>query len=234
MSAYVIVGGSSGIGLELVKSLSAQGHTVYVYARTSNGIEELPGVHFHVVDVVSDSPIFLNLPEKIDGLAYLPGSITLAPFGRIKLSQFSDDYRINVLGAVLVIQACINGLKASGSSGVVLFSTVAAGTGMPYHASIAAAKGAVEALTRSLAAEFAASGIRFNCIAPSLTDTPLASRLLNSDEKKDASNKRHPLGRYGAPSELAQLAAFLIQPMSSWITGQIMHADGGMSSLKLS
>ena len=232
MGTYVIVGGTSGIGLSLVKSLANAGNNVHVYSRNPGEIDSLPNVQFQRIDLAEDNVQFANLPEQITGLAYMPGSINLLPFNRIKTSQFLDDYRINFMGAVHAIQACLAGLKSAGNASVVLFSTVAVGTGMPFHASIASAKGAVEGLTRSLAAEYASVGIRFNCIAPSLTDTPLAQRLLNTDDKKEASKKRHPLGRYGTADELAEAASFLIQPSTSWITGQILHIDGGMSALR--
>ena len=136
------------------------------------------------------------------------------------------------MGAVKVLQASMKALKKSDSPSVVMFSTVAVQTGMGFHAGIAAAKGAVEGLTRSLAAEWAPSKIRVNAIAPSLTDTPLANVLLSSDDKKEASNKRHPIGRYGTPEDIANAAVFLLSEESSWMTGQILHLDGGMSNLK--
>jgi len=124
-------------------------------------------------------------------------------------------------------------MKKAGNASVVLFSTVAVQTGMPYHSSISAAKGAIEGLTRSLAAEYASSGIRFNAIAPSLTDTDLASRLLNTPEKQEASAKRHPLGRFGTADDIAQAAFFLLSENSTWISGQILGVDGGMGSLRM-
>ena len=124
-------------------------------------------------------------------------------------------------------------MKRADGASVVLFSTVAVQTGMGFHSSIAASKGAIEGLTRSLAAEFAMQKIRVNCIAPSLTDTPLAKQLLATDEKKEASNRRHPMGRYGTSQDVANAALFLLGEESSWVTGQVLGIDGGMGSLKM-
>ncbi len=123
-------------------------------------------------------------------------------------------------------------LKAAGNSAIVLFSTVAVKQGMPFHTSVAMAKGALEGLTRSLAAELAPK-IRVNAVAPSITDTPLASRILNNEEKKQSSGDRHPLKRVGEASDIAQAASYLLTDESSWISGQILHVDGGMSSLRI-
>ena len=135
------------------------------------------------------------------------------------------------MGAIAVIQKLLPNLKQAETSSIVLFSTVAVQTGMGFHASIAASKGAIEGLARSLASEFAPK-IRVNCIAPSLTDTPLAERLLNSPEKREASAARHPLKAIGAPADIASAAAFLLSDQASWMTGQILHIDGGMSSVR--
>ena len=228
---YLVVGGSSGIGLEVVKRLLAQGATVSVISRTADTLANLD-VHHHSADVLADDLKQLDLPERLDGLVYCPGSITLKPFRSLKPEQFLADYQINVLGAVKSIQAALKPLKKAGESSVVLYSTVAVGQGMSFHASIAAAKGAVEGLTRSIAAELAPA-IRVNCIAPSLTDTPLAERLLSTDDKREASNLRHPLKRVGTPEDIAAATLFLLSDQSSWVTGQIFGIDGGMSALKM-
>lgn len=226
---YLIIGASSGIGFSLAQSLIEAGATVFTASRTE---PNLPSTHI-VWDAASpDSQVFSLLPATIDGLAYCPGTINLKPFNRFTSEDFQKDFQINVLGAVNVIQAVLPKLKAAGNASVVLFSTVAVQTGMGFHASVAASKGAIEGLTRSLAAEYAASKIRFNAIAPSLTDTPLAKMLLSSPEKIDASNKRHPLGRVGKSDDIAAAAKFLLSDEGSWITGQILHIDGGMGNLK--
>lgn len=229
---YLLIGGSHGIGFELAKKLSSHGHRVTVLSRTRGALEQLPDVEHHVFDVLRDEFPLAVLPDALDGLAYLPGSINLRSFSSMKPEQFRDEFEINCIGAVRCLQAALKALKSAPGSGVVLFSTVAVGTGMPFHASISAAKGAVEGLTRALAAEMAPT-VRVNCIAPSLTDTPLAARLLSSDDKREASAARHPLKRIGSAAELAELAAFLLSPAAAWITGQILHADGGMSALKV-
>lgn len=229
---YLLLGGSHGIGLELARKLVESGHRVIALSRTRGDLDQLPEVEHHIFDVLNDEFPVSILPEHLDGLAYCPGSINLRGFATLKPEQFREEFELNCVGAVKSIQAALKSLKNTPGSAVVLFSTVAVGTGMPFHASIAAAKGAVEGLTRALAAELAPV-VRVNCIAPSLTDTPLAARLLNSEEKREASANRHPLKRVGTAAELAGLAAFLLSESAGWITGQILHADGGMSTLKI-
>jgi NAD(P)-dependent dehydrogenase (short-subunit alcohol dehydrogenase family) len=171
-------------------------------------------------------------PDILDGLVYCPGAVNLKPFARIKPEDFISDYQLQLIGAVKVIQACLPKLKNASNPSIVLFSTVAVQTGFNFHSLVASSKGAVEGLTKALAAEFAPK-IRVNCIAPSITDTPLAGALLNSVEKKEANAQRHPLKKIGKPEDLANLAEFLLSEKSGWITGQIIHSDGGMSSLKV-
>lgn len=229
---YLIAGGSSGIGLELVKKLSGEGHHVTVISRTGESIAGMPNVTHLAKDVTTDEIDKSELPETIHGVAYCPGSINLKPFRSLKPAAFQTDLDVNLLGAVRVLQAAERPLKKADQASVVLFSTVAVGQGMPFHASVAAAKGAVEGLTRSLAAEWSPK-VRVNCIAPSLTDTPMAGRLLATPEKKEASGQRHPLKRVGTAEEVAELAHFLLSDKGSWMSGQVIGLDGGMSRVRV-
>lgn len=220
----VIIGGNSGIGKSIIEKLELLEANIFSYHRTGEGKDRL--------DVTDRFENIEGLPEVIDGLIYCPGTISLKPFHRFSIEDFQKDYEVNVLGTVKVLQACLKGLKKSESASVVLFSTVAVKMGLGFHSSISSAKGAVEGLAKSLAAEWAHNKIRVNVIAPSLTDTPLASALLGNDDKKEASNKRHPLGRYGQPEDIASAAVFLLSADAGWMTGQVLHLDGGMSSVK--
>ncbi|MDA0767650.1 MAG: SDR family oxidoreductase [Verrucomicrobia bacterium] len=226
----LLVGGNSGIGLALAKSLSTNGDRLLALSRSTDqltalGIETLP------FDATDSAPL-PPLPETIDGLVYCPGTINLKPFHRLSEADFLHDLQVNLLGAIRILQAALPALKKSDSASVVLFSTVAVSTGMPFHASIAAAKGAVEGLTRSLAAEWAPK-IRVNAIAPSLTDTRLASALLADDTRRAAAANRHPLKAIGNPANVAALATFLLSPSAQFITGQVHRPDGGLSSVHL-
>jgi len=223
-----IIGGNSGIGFATVQRLLAAGHQVHAAARNAGPLAEL-GVSVQPFDALAPTP--LVWPEKLDGLVYCPGTIALKPFHRLTEEDFLRDYRVNVLGAIAALQSALPALKASGSASVVLFSTVAVAQGMPMHASIASAKGALEGLTRSLAAEWAPL-IRVNAVAPSLTDTPLAGPLLNSDLKKEAAGKRHPLQRVGSAEETAALVEHLLGDHARFMTGQVLRIDGGLSSVR--
>jgi NAD(P)-dependent dehydrogenase (short-subunit alcohol dehydrogenase family) len=228
-----VVGGSSGIGLALIKQLSTQGATIINVSRhRSPPLASLDIQHISA-DITGDISALATLPDVLHGLVYCPGTINLKPFARLTEQDFMHDWQVNVLGAVRVLQQTIKSLKKAQGASVVLYSTVAARVGMNFHASVATSKSAVEGLALSLAAEYATSKIRFNVVAPSLTDTPLASNLLSSPEKREASDKRHPLGRVGTAEEVAALTAFLLSDQSGWISGQVFGVDGGMSSLKV-
>ncbi|MCS6968864.1 MAG: SDR family oxidoreductase [Cytophagales bacterium] len=227
----LIVGASSGIGYAMAHRLIEAGANVYSASRNQPLGLQLAGHRFY--DVLDPNTQLENLPPHLDGLAYCPGSITLKPFNRLTLEDFRKDFEINVIGAVRVLQTALPFLKkAPEGAAIVLFSTVAVAIGMGFHASIAAAKGAVEGLARALAAELAPAKIRVNVVAPSLTKTPLAQSLVATPEKEEASAKRHPIGRIGQPRDVADTAIFLLSPQASWITGQIIGVDGGMGKLK--
>ena len=224
----LIIGGNSGIGLATARRLLAEGRHLIAAARNPQALADL-GLATQHFDALAPAP--LVLPTALAGLVYFPGTITLKPFHRLTPEDFLRDFQTNCLAAAEVIQAALPSLKAAGNSSVVLFSTVAVAQGMPFHASISAAKGALEGMARSLAAEFA-PGIRVNVIAPSLTDTPLAAPLLNTDAKREASAKRHPLQQIGRPEDVAELVAFLLSDASRFITGQTLRPDGGLSSIR--
>ena len=228
MKNILLIGGSYGIGLAIAKEL-AGANTVYIASRTAEGLENLNVTHIPF-DASTDSLDTSLLPSVIDGLVYCPGSINLRPFKGLKIETFEIDMQINFFSMVKVIQSIIPQLSASNQSSIVLFSSVAASMGMPFHTSVSAAKGAIEGFAKALAAEYAPK-IRVNVIAPSLTDTPLASKFLNSDEKKEKSASRNPMKKVGTSEDLAQMAGFLLSDKSNWISGQVFHVDGGMSTL---
>jgi len=228
MKNILLIGGSYGIGLAIAKELQ-EGNTVFVASRTNEEIAEMNVTHIPF-DATTDTLDTSKLPEVIDGLVYCPGSINLRPFRGLKPEAFEQDLQINFISLVKVIQSVLPNLTASNQSSIVLFSSVAASMGMPFHTSVAAAKGAIEGFAKALAAEYAPK-IRVNVIAPSLTDTPLAEKFLSNDDKKEKSAQRHPLKRVGTSDDMAQMASFLLSEKSSWISGQIFHVDGGMSTL---
>mgnify|MGYP006134882619 CR=1 FL=1 len=227
----LFIGGSTGIGLETVKLLHEK-HNLFVACRSDENLSNL-NVTYIRFDVLNDELDLEKIPESLHGFVYFPGSINLRPFRGLKISTFEEDLNINFISMVKTLQKVLNNLKKSENCSVVLYSTVAVKVGMPFHSSVSASKGAIEGFAKSLAAEFAPN-IRVNVVAPSLTDTPLASRFLNNEVKKEKVGDRHPLKRYGDAIDIANSTAFLLSDESSWLTGQILGVDGGMSTLNTS
>lgn len=228
MKNILLIGGSYGIGLAIAKEIQA-GNNVFVASRTNENLDDL-NVTYIPFDALNDTLDLSTLPAVIDGLVYCPGSINLRPFRGLKPEAFENDLQINFISLVKVIQSILPNLTASEQSSIVLFSSVAASMGMPFHTSVAASKGAIEGFAKALAAEYAPK-IRVNVIAPSLTDTPLADKFLNNETKQEKSAERHPLKRFGKPDDIAKMASFLLSDKSSWISGQTFNVDGGMSTL---
>ena len=232
MKNILIIGGSSGIGASLVEKFTNDPNYQVIATFNQGNIPTAQNIKTFKFDVLSDTLDLSILPEAIDGVVYCPGSINLLPFHRIKLDAFRADFELQVMGAIKIIQTILPHLKKSISASIVFFSTVAVQSGFNFHTQVAASKGAIEGLTRSLAAELAPK-IRVNAIAPSLTDTPLASKLLGSDEKKQANAERHPLKKIGTSENMAEVVEFLLSEKSQWMSGQIMAIDGGISTLRV-
>jgi NAD(P)-dependent dehydrogenase (short-subunit alcohol dehydrogenase family) len=229
MQTFLIVGASSGIGFELAKSLTEKGNKVIALSRTDNNLASLNNIAHYQVDISIENPDFPIIDEAINGLIYCPGTINLKPFRALKPEDYLNEFNINALGAVKTIKQYLPNLTNAGNGNIVLFSTVAMQTGMAFHAGIAMAKGAVEGLTRSLAAEFAPK-IRVNAVAPSLTATPLADKLINAEAKLKGAEERHPLKKIGNVEDISNAVQYLLN--ATWVTGQIMQVDGGMSAVR--
>ena len=228
MKNILLIGGSTGIGYELSQKLK-EDNNLFIAKRDEGKFNDTN---------IKTNDLNLNhefetdwLPDHIDGFVYLPGTINLRPFKGLKSSVFLEDFKINVMGCVEILQKVLPKIQAAKNPSIVMFSTVAVKLGMPFHSSVSSSKGAIEGLTRSLAAEFAPK-IRVNAIAPSLVNTPLASKFLNNEAKMEKANDRHPLGRVGSAKEIAQATTFLLGEESSWMTGRVLQLDGGIGNLK--
>jgi NAD(P)-dependent dehydrogenase (short-subunit alcohol dehydrogenase family) len=237
----LIYGATGGIGAEIARDLAKRGHQLHLVGRNTERLAAIAaelGTSSSFVDVTDPatfSTVMQQAGGSLAGLVYAVGTITLKPISRLTPSDFDLDYRINALGAALAVQAAIPALRAhateAGRAAVLLFSSVAVQQGFTAHASIAMAKGAVEGLSRSLAAELA-PGIRVNAIAPSLTRTGIAAPLTSNEPMVTAISQLHALQRIGEPADIAKLGAFLISSDSDWITGQVFAVDGGRSHVR--
>ena len=224
----LLVGGSHGIGLEIAKKMQKK-YTIYIASRTNEKLEHME-VNYISFDATTDTFTDANLPEELHGFVYCPGSINLKPLKMLTLDTFKEDMELNFFSIVKIVKVILP--KMTEGASMVFFSTVAVAKGMPYHTSVAAAKGAIEGFSKSLAAEYAPK-IRVNTIAPSLVNTPLSKRLLNNEKKRDVMDQRHPLKRVGEAKDIANLACFLLNEENSWITGQVISVDGGISTLNI-
>ena len=228
MKNILVIGGSKGIGREIVNSQLEKGNNCYNFSRTESGINNQNLIE-EKIDILSD-----DLPEieNIDSVIYCPGSINLKPILQLKEEDFVNDFNINVLGAIKTVKKYLKNLKKGDDPSLLFFSTVAVGQGMPFHSSVSVAKAGIEGLTKSLAAELAPS-IRVNCIAPTITRTDMAQRILRNEKIEENIANKHPLKKICEAKDISDMADFLISPNAKNITGQIMHVDGGMSTLKI-
>ena len=224
----LLIGGSSGIGLSLINQISEE-YNVFVACRSNESLPE--NINYIKYDVLNDELDTSLIPDTIDSFIYFPGSINLRPFKSLSIESFKDDLEINLIGLIKSLKSVLKNLSNSNSASIVLFSTVAVQRGMPFHTSVSSSKGAIEGLAKSLAAELSPK-IRVNVIAPSIVNTPLANRFLNNEIKIEKSANRHPLKRIGDPNDISNLIDYLISEKSSWITGQIIAIDGGLSTIE--
>ena len=217
MSKILLIGGSSAIAQALQKDSGKEFISLSRSEETLNlegDLSELDGV------------------EELSGMVYFPGTINLKPFTMLKEEDYIKDFNVNVLGAVKVLKKVINNLKQADGASVVFVSSVAANLGLPYHASIATSKSALEGLAKSLASEYASAKVCFNVVAPSLTNTPMSSNLLKTERQVEANQERNPMKQIGTPEQIASAINFLLEAHNNWMTGQVIHVDGGMNNLK--
>ena len=228
MKNILLIGGSTGIGYELSQKLK-EDNNIFISTRNQDKFNH-PNIKTNELDLDKEFETDW-LPEHLDGFIYLPGTINLRPFKGLKPSVFIEDFNINVMGCIKILQKVLPKIQAAENPSIVMFSTVAVKIGMPFHSSVSSSKGAIEGLTRSLAAEFAPK-IRVNAIAPSMLDTPLAEKFLNSETKLENLRNRHPMKEIGSPEDISEVVKFLLEDNSKWMTGQIIPFDGGVSSVK--
>ena len=224
----LVIGGNSLIGQEVIKLSNSEGDNVIA---TSRSTIDLPLKNFIQLDPNEDLSGLDALPDSIDALLYCPGSISLKSIQRMNISDIREDFRINVEGAFNIIKKVLPNLKKDNGASVVFISSVAANSGMTFHSSIATSKAALEGFARSLASELAPR-VAINCVAPSLTNTPMAEHLLDNEKKLQSSQEKHPLNAIGDPVKVAKVIYNLFSAKEDWITGQTISIDGGLSSLR--
>lgn len=237
-STIVVYGATGAVGSHTAKLLHDQNHTLHLVGRDQDKLEKLGGdlnAGVTAGDVI-DENLFKRVNDdtgsEIGGIVYAVGTINLGSIRRLKGSDFLNDFRVNAMGAAMAIQAALPKLKKNrGMSSIVLFSSVAAQRGFAMHASMGMAKGAVDGLMRSLAAELAPK-VRVNAISPSVTQTPLSEKILSNEQISESLMNKHPLKRLGTKEDMATLAAFLISEKAGWITGQVIGVDGGRSTIE--
>ena len=227
MNKIIIVGGSRGIGKEIINEL-VDDNMIINLSRNKPELTHTNLTHHNIDILNSDLPDL----EDVSSLIYCPGSINLKPISRISLDEFREDFEINVIGAIKAIQKYLPCLKKSNDASILLFSTVATKLGMPYHSSVAASKSAIDGLVKTLGAELAPK-IRVNAIAPTITKTDLASKLLRNEKVIENMKERHPLKKILMPEEVSKMAKFLVSKDASSISGQIFNLDAGIVSFKL-
>jgi len=238
--AYVIAGATGGIGSVLCERLAKGGARLIVTARDPAALQALAGrtgAVAHAADArdagALDGAFELARETfgRVDGAVHLVGSVLVKPAHLTSPEEWRDVMATNLDSAFHLVRSAVRALRSGGGS-IVLVSTAAARTGLANHEAIAAAKAGVEGLARSAAATYAARGIRVNCVAPGLVATPLADPLIDSPEKRAASEDMHPLGRIGAPDEVASAIEWLLSPANGWVTGQVLGVDGGLATLR--
>ncbi|QDV38073.1 SDR family NAD(P)-dependent oxidoreductase [Tautonia plasticadhaerens] len=239
----LITGGTGGIGSALARILVERGDRVVLFARHEGPLRALAselggddraiavsGDAGHLADLERASSAAVERFGRLDGLAHCIGSVVIKPLHLLSPEEFDEAIRINLRSAFNAVKAVLGPMRAQNSGSVVLFSTVAVRQGINNHEGIAAAKAGIEGLVRSAAVSYARSSIRFNAVAPGMTETGMTEPLLKNDASRKFSASIHPLGRIGQPSEPAAVAAFLLGPGAGWITGQVWGVDGGLGA----
>ena len=219
MRNILLVGASSQVAIDLIEKYRAD----YNFISLSRNPIFSDFKDFDSLDTITFPKI-----ESLDGIVYFPGNINLKPFKRIKIEEFQNDYNINVVGLLNILKFYERSLN--NNSSIVMFSSVAAKVGMPFHASIAMYKSAITSLSRTLAAEWSPK-IRLNTISPSLFNSTMSQKFLKDENMIERMSDKHPLNRVGSVSDISSMINFLISEKSSWITGQDFSVDGGMSTL---